>query len=278
MNEIVVFKTEKKQGGNVVPEIKKALEYMQASIDQPVSIESLAQKLGYSKFHFCRVFKKHLGISPIEYRASLRIEKSYLTLSQSKSILSAQLKSGYLSSGTFSNTFSKMTGLTPKQFQNQIQNLDYYHQMKSYEDSDQAIFTYHSFDNKRIETQQKNHCVIHIETPSDFRGIIFVGLFKQPIPNQVPILGKALIKKRTCIVDNIPDGQYYLLACAIKSSMNPLDYFYLDDCLRELIRVPITFPLSATTTHTLKLRPKKICDPPIPINPVKLLIEVLRNS
>ncbi len=255
--------------------ITKALEYMHTNLERQLTIEKLAQNLGYSKFHFCRIFKKYLGISPTEYWASLRIEKSYLILNQSQSILNAQLKMGYLSSGTFSSTFNKMTGLTPQQFQKKF--IEYYQYIKLYEKYKNGVFTHYAFDHHRVDTQQEKHCQIHVEVPDDFSGIIFVGLFQKPVPNQIPIVGKALIKQRTCLIDRIPNGKYYLLACAIQSSIHPLKYFYLEDCLRELINDPILFPLTTDAEYTLKLRPKKASDPPITMSPVKLLVDVLKK-
>ena len=64
----------------------------------------------------------------------------------------------------------------------------------------------------------------------------------RPIPNHKPIVGKALLNKRTCKLKNIPDGKYYLLSCAIKKSNNPLDYFKFDKALRGMVEESINFP------------------------------------
>ena len=74
--------------------------------------------------------------------------------------------------------------------------------------------------------------------------MIFVGLFDKPLSNRPPVRGKALTKSRTCAFDDdVPPGNYYLLVCAIERQINPLKYFILDDCLRDVKREPVAFPL-----------------------------------
>jgi hypothetical protein len=115
-------------------------------------------------------------------------------------------------------------------------------------------------------------CIVHIVAPASFRGMIFVGLFDQPISNRPPIVGKALAKSRTCIFDDaLKPGKYYLLVCAIEKQVNPLHYFLLDNCLRDVRREPIEFPLASTQEFSLTLRKIEPDDPPITINLPKLL-------
>ena len=73
-----------------------------------------------------------------------------------------------------------------------------------------------------------------------------------------------------------PDS-FYLLACEIPKSRNPLRYFRLDHCLRALHPAPVTFPLPAATTIELSLRPFAPSDPPITVNLPKLLYDFLRQ-
>ena len=109
------------------------------------------------------------------------------------------------------------------------------------------------------------------------RHAVFAGLFPAPIPRGVPILGRALFHCREFRIDAIPDGTYYLLACEIPRSRNPLHYFRLDHCLRALHPAPITFPLPTATHIDLALRPFAASDPPITVNLPKLLYDFLRQ-
>ena len=101
-------------------------QYMREHIDRAISIEELAGRYGYSKYYFSREFKKALGVTPNEYWAALRIERSLAELEHSSSILNAHLKTGYQSTGTFASSFQKSTGFTPGQYQDEIQKLSIY--------------------------------------------------------------------------------------------------------------------------------------------------------
>jgi hypothetical protein len=91
-------------------------------------------------------------------------------------------------------------------------------------------------------------------------------------------MGKALVKSRTCeFEDALPPGKYYLLACAIEGKFNPLNYFFLDNALRDVRREPVEFPLGSTREITLTLRKIEPDDPPITINLPKLLKEGLEK-
>src|SRR5690606_22267467 len=79
----------------------------------------------------------------------------------------------------------------------------------------------------------------HIQTPSTFKGLVFVGLFPRPIPDQRPIMGAVLYNEGTYTFSQVPEGIFYILAAAIKWSKNPKDYFILDQSLRGKVDDPI---------------------------------------
>jgi methylphosphotriester-DNA--protein-cysteine methyltransferase len=84
--------------------------FMREHTDRNLSIEELADKYGYSKFHFSREFKKVIGVSPNEYWAALKMEQSLSALARSHSIINAHLKTGYQSTGTFTTSLSRNRG------------------------------------------------------------------------------------------------------------------------------------------------------------------------
>jgi hypothetical protein len=88
-----------------------------------------------------------------------------------------------------------------------------------------------------------------------------------------------MTKSRMCAFDDdLPPGNYYLLVCAIERQMNPLKYFILDDCWRDVKHEPLQFPLKNTLEYTMTLRKIVPEDPPITINLPKLLKEGLERN
>ena len=257
--------------------IAEVTQFMRDHTERDVSIEELADRFGYSKFHFSREFKKLIGVTPNEYWAALKMEKSLAALERS-SILSAHLRTGYQSTGTFTSSFQRATGFTPGQYQEEIHQLNLLQEAKEYEGVGDKVYTHYSFNRKDPSTLQTHVLHVTCHLPEDFKGLIFVGLFRKPLPTDAPVLGKAMTRTNRCVIDQIPDGEYYALACAMRSSMNPLSYFRPDLWLRDLHRVAYYFPLAEDTAIEFVLREKVPTDPAIPCNPMKLLVEAMKRK
>ena len=57
------------------PKIKKACDYIGTHLEENISIQKLAAKMGYSDYYFSTKFKKETGVSFREYVRNKRIEK-----------------------------------------------------------------------------------------------------------------------------------------------------------------------------------------------------------
>lgn len=75
---------------------------------------------------------------------------------------------------------------------------------------------------------------------------------------------------------HVPKGKYYLLACSIEKTFNPLRYFVLDDCLRGKADYPLQFPKDSSKEIDIYLREALPEDPPILINLPKLLSDTFK--
>jgi len=70
-----------------------------------------------SRFHFCRVFKRHLKQSPISYLIGLRIERArnlLKTTDLSMSEVAALV--GFNDISNFSRMFKELNGVSPSRF------------------------------------------------------------------------------------------------------------------------------------------------------------------
>lgn len=256
--------------------MEEITQFMRDNLDSNMTIEDLANHFGYSKYYFCRKFKKNMGISPNLFWSSLKIEQTYIELEKKDSVLHAHLQLGYLSSGTFSNAFSKSTGMTPSEYKKNLEK--FYRSMHAQEKSNERTYYFHSFNSDDYRTYQTHALKVYVETPDDFRGTIFIGIFDSTLPNELPVVGKAMFKKRLAVIDKIPNGTYYAMVVAISKGAKPIDYFHLDNALRDIDRSEIVFPLKEDVEILLKLREKIADDPPITINPVKLLLEAIKKG
>ena len=95
----------------------RVITYIEKHLAEPLTNEQLASEAGVSRFHFCRVFKKAVGMSPMSYLTLMRIERTKLLLRKSIPVSTVALKAGFNDLSNFNRQFRKITGLTPKGYQ-----------------------------------------------------------------------------------------------------------------------------------------------------------------
>jgi transcriptional regulator GlxA family with amidase domain len=97
------------------PNVLKAIEIMEAHIEDPISQEDIALLLGLSCRQHERLFRRHLGMSPAHYYLKLRLKKArHLLLQSELSILEIALASGFVSASHFSKCYRGLYGKSPR--------------------------------------------------------------------------------------------------------------------------------------------------------------------
>jgi AraC family transcriptional regulator len=98
-------------------QIQRVQDYLQAHIGDNIALCDLAALVGLSPHHFCRVFAKTFGRSPIQYLIERRIERACEMLdngSQPVAEIAAQV--GYDDPGYFARLFRKRMGESPSRY------------------------------------------------------------------------------------------------------------------------------------------------------------------
>jgi AraC-like DNA-binding protein len=98
-----------------VPErLLRATGYIDDNLSTHLSLELIAQQACLSKYHFCRLFKRYVGISPLQYCLYRRIEHAQKLLAiPSQSITITAFRSGFNDVTEFIRQFKKIAGITP---------------------------------------------------------------------------------------------------------------------------------------------------------------------
>jgi AraC-like DNA-binding protein len=82
--------------------------------DSQLRVESLAQAAGYSRFHFSRLFREAVGVSPYQYLMQLRMRKALeLLTTTDMPIKQIAPTVGFEEVTWFTTTFKKHIGQTP---------------------------------------------------------------------------------------------------------------------------------------------------------------------
>ena len=99
-------------------------DYIEEHYQRPVTIEELAQTIGVTPQHLCRLFRKTVNLRPFEYINLVRINKSKALLTKSADLGVNEISSlvGFESPCYFSATFKKIARMTPGGFRTLYQN------------------------------------------------------------------------------------------------------------------------------------------------------------
>lgn len=81
-----------------------------------ITTSSLAKELCINESHFIRIFKKQLGLTPMQYIRACKIAKGITYLQNGMNISDASEKCGYSSSVAFSQAFKSETGALPSHY------------------------------------------------------------------------------------------------------------------------------------------------------------------
>lgn len=97
--------------------ISQACHYIQENCDQLLTLQTVADYVGFSTYYFSRVFKSLTTTSFLEYLTMQRIKKAQALLADSSlSITDIAYQSGYTSISTFNRVFRKSRGCSPTEY------------------------------------------------------------------------------------------------------------------------------------------------------------------
>ncbi len=93
--------------------IHQTLNFIGDSIDSSITLDMLAKNCSLSKYHFLRVFKKELGLTPHSFIINERINRANTLMQKGVSISEAGQLVGFSDQSHFTRNFKKYFGYTP---------------------------------------------------------------------------------------------------------------------------------------------------------------------
>ncbi|MBD2074613.1 helix-turn-helix transcriptional regulator [Phormidium sp. FACHB-592] len=102
-------------------QLREMIEYIHVYLSEELSLTALANHLNLSAFHFARLFKNSLGLSPHQYVLQNRVEraKKLIAVSTKVNLTDIALQAGFYDQPHFDKAFKRFVGVPPKIFAKQ---------------------------------------------------------------------------------------------------------------------------------------------------------------
>jgi len=105
--------------------LQQVIHYLSTQYAHPVSIEQMAESLGYNRAYLSRLFKQRIGVSPVTFLLKLRIDNARRMLRERPELTIEQVAAsvGLQDALYFSKQFRRLHGQSPTAYRIAMRNL-----------------------------------------------------------------------------------------------------------------------------------------------------------
>ena len=220
------------------PLIADALDLARERATEGVTVADLAAHVGYSPFHFSRLFSTATGISPGHFVTALQMDAAKrLLLDGDAAVIDVATAVGFDSLSSFSRRFKSTVGVTPGGLRQLADRV-----------ADRPPRPF------RISGDIDTEVTVHLDVPAGTRPpgemALWVGWYSAPVPVGLPNAG-ALVTDADQVVLPLCPGAPWLLGFAVPTHAGPRDHLTPTRPLVARLREPITAPGRATLRFAL---------------------------
>lgn len=112
---------ERESGGLSEARLARALAFIEGHLGEPLSLAALADATNLSRFHFGRMFKRSMGMSPAAFIVRRRLDVAAdLLVGTSLPIAEVSRRVGFQTQAHFCTAFKRAKGVTPSRHRNTL--------------------------------------------------------------------------------------------------------------------------------------------------------------
>lgn len=100
--------------------VEQAIQWLTLQHTQPITIDQMAQSIGYHRTYLSAKFKQYTGMTPKQFLLKIRMERARSLLEKMLSIKEVAMSVGFTDALYFSKQFKKWYGYTPTEYKDYI--------------------------------------------------------------------------------------------------------------------------------------------------------------
>lgn len=217
--------------------VASAISLMRGHLSDGLSVADLADHVGYSRYHFSRLFAEATGLAPMEYLAALRFaEAKRLLMVTDEPVIDVCAEVGFSSLSTFSRRFRDAVGTAPAALRRLALDIAE-HPVSPFEVTDPS----------------QPRVLVHLDLTAETLRMprhTWIGWYPRPVPIGLPAAGMLLagggpVRLPTCLHNP------WLLAVSMLADADALDQLAPSQPLVAVHRRPVT---PAAPPHQIVLR------------------------
>jgi AraC-like DNA-binding protein len=102
------------------PRVHRACEFMYENAGRHITLADIAAEVGLSPYHFLRMFKGVVGLSPHVFLNQCRVERARAAIEENADLAEAALISGFSDQSHMSRRFKEIYGTSPGRYRQNL--------------------------------------------------------------------------------------------------------------------------------------------------------------
>jgi AraC-like DNA-binding protein/ligand-binding sensor protein len=103
--------------------VASAKQFVQAHVEEPLTLAQVVRHVHVSRFYFCKLFKKATGMTLTEYVSRVRVEKAKtLLVDPSLRVSEIVYAAGFGSIPQFNSVFKRLVGMPPTEYRETLRS------------------------------------------------------------------------------------------------------------------------------------------------------------
>jgi len=103
--------------GKLPARIGRVVVFIEEHLEEPLSLDRMADEANLSKYHFSRLFRDEVGRTPWAYVREARVKKAKTLLERGFSPVTAAVEAGFFDQSHFTKVMKEVEGKTPGAYQ-----------------------------------------------------------------------------------------------------------------------------------------------------------------